>query len=301
MYRQKFRRYRIRTGRITAASLLAAFVLILFPCGMESVKAEKADVQESTETLPETVTVDSGADSGAEKIKKQLPDRIMDGPGNGGEDTDIPEDDLDTPEDDPDIPGDGQPAEIIASVIPVSQGELFEQLSSFLTLSSEQFQIYMVTGFADGSTGQPVQPEEGVGVSLTVPADYDFSRLVISEISMEGTVPQRTELPYWTETDSSGSMTAVFFTDHIGIFALMEMKTKPELPEALDPTEKVEKLELEKLNSPLAVQTGTGTSFLSPKTGDDSPIGLWAGITAAAAAMILIVVVLIIIFGRRKK
>lgn len=292
MYRQKFRWYRIRAGRITAAALLAAFVLTLFPCGMGSVKAEEADAQEGTETLPETVTEDSRA----EEVKNLPPDRIMDGSGTGGEDMDIPEDDLDTPEDE-----EGQPAEIIASVVPVSQGELFEQLSSFLTLSSEQFQIYMVTGFTDGSTGQPVQPEQGVEVSLTVPADYDLSQIVISEISMEGTVPQRTELSYRTQTDPSGSMTAVFSTDHMGIFALMEMKAKPELPESLDPTEKVEKLELEKLNPPAAVQTGTGTTFLSPRTGDDSQIGLWAGITAAAAAMILIVVALIIIFKRRKK
>lgn len=256
-----------------AAALLAAVALTLFPCGMGSVTAEEADAQEDTETdAQEGIETDAQEGTETETL-----------PGTVTEDRD------------------GRPAEIIASVVPVSQGELFEQLSSFLTLSSEQFQIYMVAGFADGSTGQPVQPKQGVDVSLTVPADYDLSRLVISEVSMEGTVPQRTELPYRTETDPSGSMTAVFSTDHMGIFALIETKAKPELPESLDPTEKVEKLELKKLNPPAAVQTGTGTSFLSPKTGDDSQIGLWAGITAAAAAMILIVVALIIIFKRRKK
>ena len=41
---------------MTAAALLAVFVLTLFPCGMGSVKAEEADTQEGTETetLPET-------------------------------------------------------------------------------------------------------------------------------------------------------------------------------------------------------------------------------------------------------
>ena len=70
----------------------------------------------------------------------------------------------------------------------------YEQLSAFLALSADKFQVYMVT-FAD-EAGNPAQPDGAVQVAADIPADYDMTRTVISEVSMNGDTPQRTELSY---------------------------------------------------------------------------------------------------------
>ena len=66
-----------------------------------------------------------------------------------------------------------------------SSNELYGSLSQFLSLSSDQFQIYTVA-VIDPVTQQPVQPDGPVEVSLDVPSGYDTDRVVISEISMDG-------------------------------------------------------------------------------------------------------------------
>ena len=92
-----------------------------------------------------------------------------------------------------------------------SSNELYSSLSQFLSLSSDQFQIYTVA-VIDPVTQRPVQPDSPVEVSLDMPSGYDTDRVVVSEISMDGETPVRTELSF---TYNNGK--AVFETDHSGI------------------------------------------------------------------------------------
>ena len=105
-----------------------------------------------------------------------------------------------------------------------SSNELYSSLSQFLSLSSDQFQIYTVA-VIDPVTQQPVQQDSPVEVSLDMPSGYDTDRVVVSEISMDGETPVRTELSF---TYNNGK--AVFETDHSGIYVVMEKKVQPQLP-----------------------------------------------------------------------
>ena len=174
-----------------------------------------------------------------------------------------------------------------------SSNELYSSLSQFLSLSSDQFQIYTVA-VIDPVTQQPVQPDSPVEVSLDMPSGYDTDRVVVSEISMNGKTPVRTEVPF-----SYNNGQAAFETDHSGIYAVMEKKEQVELPSSLEPTEKVDKLELTK-KYPDSVSSGTSTAGLTvnPQTGDDNSVLIWGVITAVAAAALITLVVIII---RRRK
>lgn len=174
-----------------------------------------------------------------------------------------------------------------------SSNELYGSLSQFLSLSADRFQIYTVA-IIDKNSGKPVQPENAVDVYLEMPSDYDADRTVVSEISMDGQTPVRTEL---TCTNSNGQV--IFATDHAGIYVLMEKKEQKELPPSLDMTSKVEPLELTKKTSDdIQVTSASDTLMNNPQTGDDNSVLIWGVITAAAAAA---VAVLIVIFIKRRK
>ena len=128
----------------------------------------------------------------------------------------------------------------VTVVLPMESGEEYELLSQFLALSSDQFSVYTVA-FIDPVTGTPVQPEEAVEVTLSIPSGYDMSRVVVSEITMNEATPSRTEISYTNENNS-----AVFKTDHAGLYVVMEKKVQAELPPSLEMTDKVEKLKLTK-------------------------------------------------------
>ena len=181
-----------------------------------------------------------------------------------------------------------------------SSNELYGSLSQFLSLSSDQFQIYTVA-VIDPMTQQPVQPDSPVEVSLDVPSGYDADRVVVSEISMDGEIPVRTELSF---TYNSGK--AVFETDHSGVYVVMEKKVQPQLPASLEMTSKVEKLELTKKYpdgvsqiSPAGSLTSSARALtLNPQTGDDHSVLIWGVVTAIAAAAVIVLIVIII--KRRK-
>ena len=160
-----------------------------------------------------------------------------------------------------------------------SSNELYSSLSQFLSLSSDQFQIYTVA-VIDPVTQQPVQPDSPVEVSLDMPSGYDTDRVVVSEISMDGETPVRTELSF---TYNNGK--AVFETDHSGIYVVMEKKVQPQLPASLEMTSKVEKLELtKKYPDSVSLTSSSGTRTLNPQTGDDNSVLIWGVVTAIAAA-----------------
>ena len=174
-----------------------------------------------------------------------------------------------------------------------SSNELYSSLSQFLSLSSDQFQIYTVA-VIDPVTQQPVQPDSPVEVSLDMPSGYDTDRVVVSEISMDGETPVRTELSF---TYNNGK--AVFETDHSGIYVVMEKKVQPQLPASLEMTSKVEKLELtKKYPDSVSLTSSSGTRTLNPQTGDDNSVLIWGVVTAIAAAAVIVLVVIII--KRRK-
>ena len=174
-----------------------------------------------------------------------------------------------------------------------SSNELYSSLSQFLSLSSDQFQIYTVA-VIDPVTQQPVQPDSPVEVSLDMPSGYDTDRVVVSEISMDGETPVRTELSF---TYNNGK--AVFETDHSGIYVVMEKKVQPQLPASLEMTSKVEKLELtKKYPDSVSLTSSSVTRTLNPQTGDDNSVLIWGVVTAIAAAAVIALVVIII--KRRK-
>ena len=174
-----------------------------------------------------------------------------------------------------------------------SSNELYSSLSQFLSLSSDQFQIYTVA-VIDPVTQQPVQPDSPVEVSLDMPSGYDTDRVVVSEISMDGETPVRTELSF---TYNNGK--AVFETDHSGIYVVMEKKVQPQLPASLEMTSKVEKLELtKKYPDSVSLTSSSGTRTLNPQTGDDNSVLIWGVVTAIDAAAVIALVVIII--KRRK-
>ena len=174
-----------------------------------------------------------------------------------------------------------------------SSNELYSSLSQFLSLSSDQFQIYTVA-VIDPVTQHPVQPDSPVEVSLDMPSGYDTDRVVVSEISMDGETPVRTELSF---TYNNGK--AVFETDHSGIYVVMEKKVQPQLPASLEMTSKVEKLELtKKYPDSVSLTSSSGTRTLNPQTGDDNSVLIWGVVTAIAAAAVIALVVIII--KRRK-
>lgn len=165
-------------------------------------------------------------------------------------------------------------------LIPLESGEQYEQLSAFLSLSADQFKAYIIM-FVDAGQNS-AQPEGETQITLPVPAEYDMSRAVVSEITMTGNTPQRTELSY-----TAGNGSVVFQTDHAGLFVVMEKKVQAELPPSLEMTDKVENLELTKYESSLAA----GAVSSVPKTGDERNGFLWLGLSSAVSTGLILLVI----------
>lgn len=240
--------------------------------------AESKPESQEAEDLTEMTESEAGNDrsgEGPETEENQEPETVL--PGTGGA---------------------GLMDLVIPVVIPITEGAEYDQLSSFLTLSADRFEIYTVAFI--NIAQQPVQPEESQEIALEIPSDYDVNRTVVSEISVTGDLPQRTELDFEIRDGK-----AVFSTDHMGIYVVMEKTVYAELPGRLEPTAKVEGLELTKRVPAAVTMTGYGGTAVStsvsavPSTGDDFSAGIWIGIMAAAAAVVIVVIV--VILKRRKK
>lgn len=188
------------------------------------------------------------------------------------------------------------PAGTILAVTPIQSGQEYELLKMLLSVSAEQFSICNIS-LVDMSTGSPVivQPQGSAQVSIPVPEGYDTERLAVWSISADG---QKTEIAFTIENGA-----AVFQTDYMGVYAVAQKKEEQggsvELPPSLEPTDKVERLELNKAY-PDGVALTSGFSMtdqVSPKTGDNSQIVLWGVVLVAAAAA----VVAVIIIGKKRK
>ena len=155
---------------------------------------------------------------------------------------------------------------------------------------------------ADGSgtAWQPTVPEEAVEVSLAIPEGYDPSRTVVDEIGQSA----GSQTPAWTEiTYQNINGSAVFKTDHSGLFVIAEEKQWKDIPASLEMTSKVDRLELTKVYPSGSRTSGALPASLKystavPLTGDDNFVFIWGGITVLAAAAVIAGIIIII--KRRK-
>ena len=180
---------------------------------------------------------------------------------------------------------------------------IYAQLEQFLTLIADRFQIYTVAVVeltdpadpSDPSAWQPAVPEEPVEASLAIPEGYDLSRTVVAEIGQSAD----SQTPAWTEiTYQNINGSAVFQTDHSGLFVIAEEKQWQELPSSLEMTSKVDRLELTKKYPAGVGSVLPGDSMSVPPTGDDYSVFIWAGVTVLAVAVVIAGVIIII--KRRK-
>lgn len=275
--------------RITVFLLAAVLAAALQPAGVRAQETGTENHAKQTDITkePGSTALESNAGDGVNTIQND---------GAGGTEPTGEDGEDKTPEE-PE-----NPADLTVVIEPISSGhELYGSLSQFLSLSAERFQIYSV-GFISGMTQQPAVPDEAVSVALAVPSDYDLDKMVVSRISLDGTTPVRTELAF---TYQNGE--AQFETAEAGIYAVMEKRPQVQLPPSLEPTEKVEKLELNK-KYPTVTETSEvssvskkNASVVNPQTGDDNTVMVWGIITAVAAAAVAAAVVVIIIIRKRRK
>jgi hypothetical protein len=197
----------------------------------------------------------------------------------------------------------------MAMAVPMDTSDpMYAQLEQFLTLIADRFQIYTVavveltdpTNPSDPSAWQPTVPEEAVEVSLAIPEGYDPSRTVVAEIGQSA----GSQTPAWTEIiyqNINGS--AVFKTDHSGLFVIAEEKQWKDIPASLEMTSKVDRLELTKVYPSGSRTSGALPASLKystavPLTGDDYSVFIWGSITVLAAAAVIAGIIIII--KRRK-
>lgn len=181
-------------------------------------------------------------------------------------------------------------------VTPLESGEEYEMLRMLLSATQDQFQIYNL-GLWD-MTGQSVAPSGTVTVKIPVPSGYESDRLAVCKIGMDGS---RTEQTIRLEGGA-----AVFETEELGLYAITQKKdeTQMQLPDRLEPTEKVDRLELNKIQlSAAAGSSGTSVKTDSenvgyakttavPETGDDTNVTVWIVLAVVAAAAVVAVVII---------
>ena len=181
-------------------------------------------------------------------------------------------------------------------VTPLESGEEYEMLRMLLSATQDQFQIYNL-GLWD-MTGQSVAPSGTVTVKIPVPSGYESDRLAVYKIGMDGS---RTEQTIRLEDGA-----AVFETEELGLYAITQKKDEAQmqLPDRLEPTEKVDRLELNKIQlSAAAGSSGTSVKTDSenvgyekttavPETGDDTNVTVWIVLAVVAAAAVVAVVII---------
>ena len=290
------KRYKI-SRRLSVFCLAAAAAVMtqaaFLPGTVYAEETEEAEIMPGSEA--DSVGIFPGGDMGIGKEENEAAENKIAETSENDTDDILGNSTEGEPADDAEIPEEGTAEKGTAEdqgqtavypiLIPIGSGSpQYEQLGAFLALSADRFQIYMVT-FADGQ-GKPAQPDGPVQAAADIPEDYDMERTVVSEISMEGDTPLRTELSY---TVSDGK--AVFQTDHAGLFVIMEKKVLPELPLSLDMTDKVEPLDLTKYSG--SAGSGTGQAVLTsvPATGDQAAPFLWIGGSAAVSTGLLLFVI----------
>lgn len=262
------------------AVLLTAAVIPEAAWAEETPTAENAENSEEIKGIPEEKPVEEQAAFGEKKDEKTETERLDVAADESVNENETEDEGTDTGTEEPGESA--EPSVVYPILIPMESGEQYEQLSAFLSLSADQFKLYVVMFVDAGQT--PAQPAGPVQISIPVPAEYDMSRVVVSEITIDGSTPQRTEL---SSTMENGN--AVFQTDHAGLFVVMEKKVQADLPSSLEMTDKVEKLELTRHDTSVAAGTGSVSSV--PRTGDEKAGFLWLGLSSAVSTGLILLVI----------
>lgn len=267
----------------------------------ESTEAEKATEIETEELADTKDQTEPGNPEEENPTKPENPEE---------EDPAEPENPEEEDPDGTETPGTETPVIPPVTIPPMAVAEpmdtsdpMYAQLEQFLTLIADRFQIYTVavveltdpTNPSNPSAWQPTVPEEAVEVSLVIPEGYDPSRTVVAEIGQSGD----SQTPAWTEiTYQNINGSAVFQTDHSGLFVIAEEKQWKDIPASLEMTSKVERLELTKAYPSGTFPVSLKYSAAVPLTGDDYSVLIWGGVTVLAAAAVIAGVIIII--KRRK-
>ena len=267
----------------------------------ESTEAEKATEPETEELADAKDQTEPGNPEEENPTKPENPEE---------EDPAEPENPEGEDPDGTETPGTETPVFPPVTIPPMAVAEpmdtsdpMYAQLEQFLTLIADRFQIYTVavvelkdpTNPSNPSAWRPTVPEEAVEVSLAIPDGYDPSRTVVAEIGQSGD----SQMPAWTEiTYQNINGSAVFKTDHSGLFVIAEEKQWKDIPASLEMTSKVERLELTKAYPSGTFPVSLKYSAAVPLTGDDYSVLIWGGVTVLAAAAVIAGVIIII--KRRK-
>lgn len=270
-----------KSAKMLAAAMAVLLLAVVSPAGVlaqeqtgEEVTSpgEPTDQPEQAEVIQEEMT-----DGGENSIVPESGDTPKRNEEESTDETDWSADEeVETPE--------AIPEAVIPVVLPMTEGEQYEQLSTFLALSSDRFEIFMVV-FLDAGQNQ-VRPEKPVEILLDIPQDYDTQRLAVSEVTVDGSTPVRTELPY----EISGGKAKVTVS-RAGVYVVMEKKIMQELPSYLEPTAKVEKLTLTNNSSASGRRYLKSVNSSVPLTGDDSSAAVWIVIMAAAAVSVIAIII----------
>ena len=267
----------------------------------ESTEAEKATEIETEELADTKDQTEPGNPEEENPTKPENPEE---------EDPAEPENPEEEDPDGTETPGTETPVIPPVTIPPMAVAEpmdtsdpMYAQLEQFLTLIADRCQLYTVavveltdpTNPSNPSAWQPTVPEEAVEVSLVIPEGYDPSRTVVAEIGQSGD----SQTPAWTEiTYQNINGSAVFQTDHSGLFVIAEEKQWKDIPASLEMTSKVERLELTKAYPSGTFPVSLKYSAAVPLTGDDYSVLIWGGVTVLAAAAVIAGVIIII--KRRK-
>lgn len=267
----------------------------------ESTEAEKATEIETEELADTKDQTEPGNPEEENPTKPENPEE---------EDPAEPENPEEEDPDGTETPGTETPVIPPVTIPPMAVAEpmdtsdpMYAQLEQFLTLIADRFQIYTVavveltdpTNPSNPSAWQPTVPEEAVEVSLAIPEGYDPSRTVVAEIGQSGD----SQTPAWTEiTYQNINGSAVFKTDHSGLFVIAEERQWKDIPASLEMTSKVDRLELTKAYPSGAFPVSLKYSTVVPLTGDNYSVFIWGGVTVLAAAAVIAGVIIII--KRRK-
>lgn len=174
------------------------------------------------------------------------------------------------------------PEGMLLYVTSLNQGDVYEMLMQLLTVRAQKFTAYDIR-FINPVEGNEFRPDGIIQYSIPVPEGYDIEQLAVWRMD----VSAGAEREAMDISIKDGRVR--FESEYTGVYIVAETKTI-NLPESLELTEKVEKVEVSAGNNLLSAQKEKGSGI--PRTGDETQMGGWVAalVMAAAAAVIVFVI-----------